>query len=95
MHGVDHANEVDVEGIGEGVTDFKPGDPLPTMKELAERSKDRAVRLVHDAEGWRYVLLSDPRTPPQASPPNNVEDTPIPKPTKKPSAKPTNEAAAT
>ncbi|MCW3156905.1 hypothetical protein [Micropruina sonneratiae] len=35
-----------------------------------------------DAEGWRYVLISDPKTPPQASPPSNTEETPTPKPTK-------------
>lgn len=35
-----------------------------------------------DAEGWRYVLISDPKTPPQAAPPSNTEETPTPKPTK-------------
>lgn len=45
-----------------------------------------------DAEGWRFVLLSDPRTPPQASPPSNANESPKPKPTKtstKPTPKPT------
>ncbi|GAA0338993.1 hypothetical protein GCM10009529_17010 [Micropruina glycogenica] len=47
-----------------------------------------------NAEGWRYVLLSDPKTPPQAKPPTDVATptpTPTPKPTKtstKPSSKP-------
>ena len=41
-----------------------------------------------DAEGWRYVLLSDPRTPPQADPPKNTNTSPTPKPTKT-SARPT------
>jgi segregation and condensation protein B len=34
------------------------------LKELAERSRDRAVRLVHDAEGWRYAV--DPDALPEA-----------------------------
>jgi segregation and condensation protein B len=34
------------------------------LRELADRSKDRAVRLVHDAEGWRYAV--DPDALPEA-----------------------------
>lgn len=45
-----------------------------------------------DAEGWRFVLISDPRTPPQAAPPKNSAESPKPRPTKtapKPKPKPT------
>ena len=55
-----------------------------------------------NAEGWRYVSLSDPKTPPQAAPPSDVASpTPTPtkttaKPTPKPSAsKTTTKASAT